>query len=126
MEIPNDIFFYKTNEYIRPDADDIYIVGISEKLADELGTISHIVFPETDAFYYKKEVFAFLESQDAAEEIHLPVNGVIIQINPALYDNPSLINEDPYGQGWLIKVKAPDYDEDKFDFINVQDYFGDN
>ena len=125
MQIPEDTFFCKTHEYIRKESDNIYLVGISEILANKIGNITYIGLPNPD-YYEKKEVFAIAESSSVAAEIHMPLRANIIEVNSALYENPSLINTDPYGQGWILKVAPINYEEDKFDFAYWKDYLDDN
>ena len=125
MQIPEDTYFCKTHEYIRKESEGVYIVGISEILANKIGCITYIGLFNPD-YYERKEVFAIAESSSVAAEIHMPLRANIIEVNSALYENPSLINTDPYGQGWILKVAPIDYEEDSFDYLNVQEYLDDN
>jgi len=125
MQIPEDTYFCKTHEYIRKESEGVYLVGISEILANKIGYITYIELPNLD-YYDRKEVFATVESTSVAAEIHMPLRANIIEVNPALYENPSLINNDPYGQGWILKVTPINYDEDKFCFAYWKDYLDDN
>ena len=126
MEIREGTYFTKTHEYIRQESELVYLVGVSHKLVSEVGNITNIVLPEDFSYYDKKEVFAIIESSSAAAEIHMPLRCDILQINPLLQENPSLLNTDPYGQGWILKVKPLYYNEDNFDFESSQDYICNN
>lgn len=116
-------YFYKSGEYISKITDDMYIVGISEQLANDIGLITNVEFYDADSYYFKNEVFATVESGCVAAEIHLPTYGIISEVNSELLENPSLINADPYGQGWLIKVKVFEKNIDLTDLMPVNDFF---
>lgn len=126
MEMPQNTFFYKSGEYISKESEYVYIVGVSEEFVNKIGLIRHVEFYDIDSYYFKNEVFATIESDNAASEIHLPTYGIVIEYNSALCDNPSLINSDPYGQGWLIKVKVFETKIDLTDLKTVNDFFDDN
>lgn len=126
MVMLQNTFFYKSGEYISKESDNIYVVGISEKLANDIGLITNVEFYDADSYYFKNEVFATVESGCIAAEIHLPTYGIITEVNSELRDNPSLINADPYGQGWLIKVKVFEQKIDLTDLSPVNDFFDEN
>ena len=126
MEIPEGTYFVTTHEYTREESPGVYVIGVSDKLINKVGYITNIVLPEAGDFYDKKEIFAIVESDCAAAEIHMTLRANILQVNPLLHDNPSLLNTDPYGEGWIIKVKALNYEEDSFDFENFPDYVCNN
>lgn len=123
MEIPEGMLFLKdTHEYLR-EVNGVYYIGISEILADKLGYIVHAELPDDlAANYIQKEVFAILESSDKAAEIHIPMSGILLEVNPLLIDNPEIINKEPYTDGWIIKIEATNYNEDSLDFKNYKEY----
>lgn len=123
MEIPEGMLFLKdTHEYLR-EVNGVYYIGISEILADKLGYIVHAELPDDLASnYVQKEVFAILESSNKAAEIHIPMSGILLEVNPLLKDNPEIINKEPYTDGWIVKVEATNYNEDSLDFKNYKEY----
>lgn len=127
MEIPEGMFFLEdTHEYAR-NVDGIYYVGISEILANKIGYISHAELPDDLASsYLQKEVFAILESSNKAAEIHMPFSGILLEVNPLLKENPEIINQEPYTQGWIVKIEPNNYEEDKINVINYETYIAKN
>lgn len=126
MEIPENIFICPTHEYIREE-NGVYYVGISEILANKLGYIVHAELPnDIGGYYLKKEVFATLESSSLAAEIHMPVTGKILEVNPVLKDNSGIINSEPYTEGWILKIEPTNYEDDSFDFQDYRFYIDNN
>jgi glycine cleavage system H protein len=110
MNVPDDLKFAETHEWIRVDGD-VGTVGITDHAQAEL---TDIVFAETPKIGSKvsaKEALAVVESVKAASDIYSPVGGDVIEANGALSDNPGLINRDPYGAGWIFKIKIADPSE---------------
>ena len=108
MKIPAELKYTKNDEWVRVEGD-IAIIGITDYAQDQL---SDIVFVEIAALegdsLNKGETCAVIESVKAAADVYLPVGGEIIAINEALMDSPELVNEDPFDEAWLIKVKIAD------------------
>lgn len=111
MKTPADLKYTENDEWIRVEGDDV-VMGITDYAQDQL---SDIVFVEIVAFegdtLEQGETCAVVESVKAAADVYMPVSGEIIAINEALADAPELINEDPFGKAWLIKIKMSDPDE---------------
>lgn len=108
FEYPNDLKYLDTHEYVRLGDDEIATVGITEFAIDQLGDIVFLELPETGDEITKGESFGSIESVKAVEDLKAPINGVVIERNDELIDNPESIGDDPYGQGWFIKVRVDD------------------
>lgn len=107
LKFPEDLKYAKTDEWIRVDGDTA-IVGISDYAQDALNDIVYIEFKDIGDNINKGESFGEVESVKAASELILPVSGEILEVNSALEDSPETINSDPYGDGWMVKIKLTD------------------
>jgi glycine cleavage system H protein len=105
--IPADLRYTKEHEYVRttPDAD-VVLIGITDYAQGELGDIVYVELPKAGAVYGSHDVFGTVEAVKAVSELFMPVAGEVLEINPRLDGEPALINNDPYGDGWMIKVKV--------------------
>ena len=83
-------------------------VGITHHAQDALGDVVFVELPEVGSSFAQKDVAGVVESVKAASDVYAPVSGKVIEVNTAIVDNPSLVNEDPYGKGWFFKVKMSD------------------
>jgi glycine cleavage system H protein len=110
MNVPEDLKFAETHEWIRIEGD-IGTVGITDHAQAELTDIVFAEAPEVGARFSAKDPAAVVESVKAASDIYAPVSGEIVEANEALSDNPSLLNTDPYGAGWIFKIKVADASE---------------
>ncbi len=110
MNVPDDLKFAATHEWIRVNGD-IATVGITDHAQAELTDIVFVEPPTVGAKVSAKEALAVVESVKAASDIYTPVSGEIVETNDALSDNPALINMDPYGAGWIFKLKMADPSE---------------
>jgi glycine cleavage system H protein len=108
--IPQKLHYTKTHEWVRKE-EGLYTVGITDHAQTLLGDLVYVELPEPDSHLEGGQECAVVESVKAAADIYCPVPGEIIEINQMILDNPQLINQDPYGKGWLFKVKPDDYDE---------------
>ena len=102
--------YTKTHEWIRADGDEAY-VGITDYAQDQLSDIVYVEMPEVGDSFEKGEVFGVVESVKAASDVYLPVAGEIVELNEELQDSPDLVNRDPYGDGWFVKIAVEDPDE---------------
>jgi len=112
MKFDDSVKYQKSHEWARKEGD-LYIVGISDYAQDSLGDVVYVELPETGKSMKQGEAFGVVESVKAASDVYMPVSGEIAEINGELEDNPGLVNEDPFGGGWLMKIKpssASDYD----------------
>jgi len=105
MSIPTDRKYAETHEWFKVDGD-LVIVGISQFAADELTDITYVEVSEVGTQVEAGKEFGEVESVKATSELISAVSGEIIEVNPALTDAPELVNEDPYGAGWLLDLQA--------------------
>lgn len=110
MNVPDDLKFAETHEWIRVNGD-IGTVGITDHAQAELTDIVFIEPPKVGLTVSAKEASAVVESVKAASDIYAPVSGQIVEANDTLSDNPALINTDPYGGGWIFKIRIADPSE---------------
>jgi glycine cleavage system H protein len=113
--IPDDLRYTEEHEYIKTSEEPgVVYVGITDYAQGELGDIVYVELPDVGASYEKMEVFGTIEAVKAVSELFSPVSGEVVEINGALENDPSIINQDPYGDGWMIKVRlrsATDLDQ---------------
>ncbi len=110
MNTPQDLHYAKSDEWVRIDGD-VATIGISDYAQDALNDIVYVELPSVGDAFKKGDSFGSVESVKAASDVYLPVGGTVTEVNSELEDSPELINSDPYGKGWLVKVKlsgAPD------------------
>lgn len=107
--IPKELRFTADHEWVRKSDDpQVVEVGITDYAQGELGDVVFVELPKTGATYAQKAVFGTIEAVKAVSELYAPVAGSIVEANTALEKDPALVNRDPYGQGWMIKVKVKD------------------
>lgn len=102
---PAELQYSKSHEWIRIEGDEA-TVGITDYAQDALGDVVYVDLPQVGASYDAEAVFGVVESVKAASDLYLPVAGEILAVNEALANRPELINSDPYGEGWLVKIKV--------------------
>jgi len=107
MLVPEDLKYAETHEWVRVEGD-TGTVGITDHAQAELTDIVYVELPKVGNSVAPKQAIAVVESVKAASDIYSPVSGEIAETNPALEANPGLVNTDPYGAGWLFKVKLSD------------------
>lgn len=107
MNIPADLKYAKSDEWVRLEGDTA-TVGITDYAQGQLSDIVFVELPEVGASFKRGETFGSLESVKAASDIYLPVSGQVTEVNGALADTPELVNQDPFGGAWMVKVKMAD------------------
>lgn len=107
MNIPSDLKYTKDHEWVRVEGD-IAVVGITDFAQGELGDIVYVEVETLDETLDKDEVFGTVEAVKTVSDLFLPLSGEIIEFNESLEDAPEQVNSDPYGEGWMIKVKISD------------------
>ena len=107
MNIPNDLRYSKTDEWVRVEGD-IATIGITDYAQSELGDIVYLELPEPGRVLQADEMFGTVESVKAVADLYAPIAGEVVETNEALTQRAELVNEDPYGDGWLIKVRIED------------------
>ena len=108
MKTPHDVLFDETHEWAHRDDDDVVSVGISDYAQDQLGDVVFVELPEAGRKVAKGDQVAVIESVKTASDIYTPVSGTIIEVNGALETTPELVNESPYKEGWLFRVRMDD------------------
>lgn len=107
--IPADLRYTKEHEYVRTTDDaSVVAIGITDFAQGELGDIVYVELPKVGATYGAHDVFGTVEAVKAVSELYMPVAGEIVEINGRLDGEPALINTEPYGDGWMIKVRIAD------------------
>lgn len=106
MMVPEGILCSKSHEYLLEGEDCIYTVGLTDYAIEQLGDIVFIELPDVGVEFAKGEVFATVESVKAASEIYMPVSGKIVEINEKVVENPEILNDSPYEEGWLVKIEC--------------------
>lgn len=104
MNIPNDLHYTETHEWIKINDDNTAVIGVTDHAQSELGDVVYIEFPSADDEFEKNSVFGTIESVKATSDLHAPVDCTVIEINEKLDDTPEAVNSDPYGEAWIIKV----------------------
>jgi glycine cleavage system H protein len=116
---PADVRYTKEHEWIRIENGE-GVVGITDFAAGELGDIVYIELPEVGRRLRAGEAFGTIETVKAVEEVYAPVTGEVIDVNPALADTPQRVNEDPFGDGWLLRMTVEQVDE--AELLSAQEY----
>ncbi len=111
MNIPSDLQYLKSHEYLRLEGD-IATIGITDFAQDQLGDVVYVELPEVGRIVSSGEAVAVVESVKTASDIYSPVSGEVIEINSSLTDEPENINAEPYGNGFLFKVQVTDTSSD--------------
>lgn len=121
LEYPDDLKYTDTHEYARLDGE-IATVGITAFAIDQLGDVVFLELPDVGSALEQGETFGTIESVKAVEDLHAPVSGTVIERNDTLLDAPEQIAEDPYGEGWLLKVRIEDPDGEDDVTMSADEY----
>ena len=117
MNIPEDLRYTKSHEWVRIEGDTATI-GITDHAQDELGDVVFVELPEEGDTFDAGESFGTVESVKAVSDLYTPVGGEVVEVNSALEDAPENINEDPYGEGWIVKLRTTD----EADLLSSEEY----
>ncbi|MSR19842.1 MAG: glycine cleavage system protein GcvH [Gemmatimonadetes bacterium] len=105
-KIPKELYYTEEHEYLRPTEEEgVYVVGITDYAQGELGDVVFVELPDTGVSLDKLQVFGTIEAVKAVSDLYCPAQGVVVDVNVDLDDDPSLVNSDPYGAGWMIRLK---------------------
>jgi glycine cleavage system H protein len=107
MKFDATVRYAESHEWARPEKE-LFIVGISDYAQDSLGDVVFVELPAVGKALAKGEAFGVVESVKAASDLYMPIGGKIAAVNAALKDAPALLNSDPFGQGWLVKIEPSD------------------
>ncbi|MFN8495774.1 MAG: glycine cleavage system protein GcvH [Caldilineaceae bacterium] len=117
---PSDYLYSREHEWVRVDGD-VAVLGITEFAQQELGEIVFVELPEVGQVFNAGDEIGTIESVKAVGEVYTPLTGEIIEANGAVIDEPELANEDPYGEGWLVKMRMSNADDLK-GLMNAERY----
>ena len=110
MEFPEDLKFSKEHEWVLVEGN-VATVGITDYAQDQLGDIVFVELPGVGDKVSKEDAFGVVESVKAVSDVYAPVSGKVLEVNDDLPENPEMLNEDPYGDGWMIKIEMNDPEE---------------
>jgi len=110
MHIPEELKYTKDHEWARIEGD-VATIGITDYAQSELGDIVYVELPEVGLETKQMESFGTIEAVKAVSDLFAPLSGEVVEINAKLSDNPEIMNKDPYGEGWIIKIKLSDKGE---------------
>lgn len=111
-DIPSELLYSAEHEYLKKTDDpDVFIVGITDYAQGELGDVVFVELPSVGDSYEKMATFGTIEAVKAVSDLFSPASGEIVEVNEGLDDDPSLVNSDPYGEGWMIKLRVSDQAE---------------
>ena len=102
--VPEDLHYSKDHEWVRVDGDQA-IIGITDYAQNSLGDVVYVELPKADDQFAANEAFGSVESVKAVSEVFTPIAGMVVKINEALADEPEIVNSDPYGNGWMIRLR---------------------
>jgi glycine cleavage system H protein len=120
MDFDKKARYNESHEWVRKDGD-VLVCGISDYAQDSLGDVVFVELPETGKKFKKGEAFGVVESVKAASDVYIPVSGEISEVNEGLEDKPETVNESPFTDGWLIKIK-PDDESEMNDLMDADAY----
>ena len=111
-DVPNDLRYTEDHEYLRAtDKDGVYLVGITDYAQGELGDVVFLELPSEGDSFEGKASFGTIEAVKAVSDLYCPVDGEIVEVNGDLEDDPALVNRDPYGEGWMVRLRVSDPDQ---------------
>ena len=107
-DIPQDLLYTEEHEYLKKVGDGVFVVGVTDYAQGELGDVVFVELPTVGDSFGKMESFGTIEAVKAVSDLFCPVAGDIVEANGNLQDDPSLVNSDPFGAGWMVKLKVAD------------------
>jgi len=111
-DIPQDLLYTEDHEYLKPAGEaGVVFIGITDYAQGELGDVVFVELPKVGAKFKKHDVFGTIEAVKAVSELYAPVSGEVLEINGRLDAEPALVNTEPYGNGWMIKLRMSDEGE---------------
>jgi glycine cleavage system H protein len=120
MNVPKDLKYTKDHEWVKIEGD-FAIIGITDFAQGELGDIVYVEVDTLEETLQKEEVFGTVEAVKTVSDLFMPLSGEILEFNESLETNPEKVNEDPYNEGWMIKMKVSDLSE-MDDLLSAEDY----
>jgi len=111
-EVPGDLLYTEEHEYLKQSEEPgVYYVGVTDYAQGELGDVVFVELPEVGAKFSRMETFGTVEAVKAVSDLYSPVAGEVVGANGGLADDPAVVNSDPYGKGWMIKIRIADESE---------------
>ena len=108
-DIPRDLLYTHEHEYLKATGEDgVYQVGVTDYAQGELGDVVFVELPDSGSTFDRMEPFGTIEAVKAVSDLYCPVKGTVLEVNQTLADDPALVNSDPYGAGWMIKLRVLD------------------
>lgn len=121
-DIPTGLYYTEEHEYLKPTQEEgVYLVGITDYAQGELGDVVFLELPTEGESFAQSDVFGTIEAVKAVSDLYAPVSGEIVEVNHALDEDPALVNSDPYGEGWMVRVRVADEAELE-DLLDDQGY----
>ena len=121
IEYPEDLKYLDSHEYVRFDGE-VATIGISAFALDQLGDVVFLELPDVGDSIEVGSTLGTIESVKAVEDLYPPVSGTVIERNETAIDSPEMLADDPYGEGWLVKVKVDDPDDELADAMSAKEY----
>ena len=121
MSVPAELLYGRSHEWIRVEGNAV-VIGITHYAQDQLGEVVYVELPDIGTGVGIGDELGTLESVKAVSEFLTPVGGEVIEVNERLEDNPNLVNEDPYGEGWLVKINGSVEGEKLLDAVAYQEF----
>ena len=120
MNIPKELKYTENHEWVKVEGDKA-IIGITDFAQGELGDVVYVEVETEDETLDKEEVFGTVEAVKTVSDLHMPISGTVVEFNEDLEDEPESVNEDPYGEGWMIKVEFSN-PEELDDLMSAEEY----
>jgi glycine cleavage system H protein len=109
--VPEDLKYNESHEWVREEDDGTVTIGITDHAQTQLGDLVYVELPDARRVVHANEELAVVESVKAASDVYSPIGGEVVAVNAALADTPELVNQDPYGEGWLVRLRPEDPSE---------------
>ena len=121
MEFPKDLRYTAEHEWTRPDGDQV-VIGITDHAQHELGDVVYVELPEVGTELTQGSPFGVIESVKAASDLFAPLSGEVVAVNGALESAPQLVNESPYGDGWIVTIRPSRMDAEEAKLMDAEAY----
>lgn len=121
-EVPEGLYYTEEHEWLKVLDDGNVLMGITDYAQKQLHEIVYIELPEVGKDVERMEAIGTVESVKAVSDVYSPISGTIVEVNETLLDSPELLNEDPYGEGWIAKIKPKNLDADLKELMTAEEY----
>lgn len=111
-DVPGDLLYTEEHEYLKKTEEaGVFQVGITDYAQGELGDVVYVELPSAGESFTRKDVFGTVEAVKAVSDLYCPISGEVVEVNASLTDDPGQVNSDPYGAGWMVKIRVSDESE---------------